>query len=71
MQWHLNSTKQRLENLGHQDKWGTIAKSGRKTKTEAKDLVDLEEVLDAAEAKEAVKEVAEAIPEEEEIVEEV
>ena len=69
MQWNLKSTKQRLENPGHQGKWGTIAKSGIKTKTEAKDSVDLEEVSDAAEAEEAAEEAAEAIPEEEEIVE--
>ena len=67
MQWHLKSTKQRLENPGHQGKWGIIAKSGSKTKTEAEDLVDLEEVL----VEEAAEEAAELIQEEEEIVEEV
>ena len=67
MQWHSKSTKQRLENPGHQGKWETIAKSGRKTKTEAEDSVDSEEVLGVAEAGEE----AELIQEEEEIVEEV
>ena len=71
MQWHSKSTKQRLENPGHQGKRGTIAKSGSKTKTEAEDSVDLEEVSGAAEAEEAAEEAAKIIQEEEEIVEEV
>ena len=55
-----------MDNLGPQDKQETI-KSGSKTKAgeAAVDLVNLEEVLDAAEA----EEVAKAIPEEEEITE--
>ena len=71
MQWQLKSKKNRLENPGHQGKWWTIAKSGSKTKTEAEDSVDLEEVSGAAEAKEAAEEEADFIQEEEEIVEEL
>ena len=48
-----------------------MAKSGSKTKAEAEDSVDSEEVSDAAEVEEAAKEAAEGIPEEEEIEEEV
>ena len=53
MQWHLKSTKHRLENPGHQGKSGTVSKSGSKTKTEAEDSVDSEEVSGAAEGEEA------------------
>ena len=61
MQWHLKSTKQRLEIPGPRNKWGPIAKSGSKTKAEAEDLVDLEEVSGAAEAEEAAEEAAKII----------
>ena len=52
-----------------QRKWGTIAKSGSKTKAETEvDLVDLEEASDMVEAGEVAKVI---LPEEEETVEEV